>query len=232
MALNISGEPVLIGASFKDWLIQNEIFQSLDDLEGISIENAPYGLSGISYKFKDELGQNLYEVACHKLNDGLTYLQEVQERYDINDSNLIDPTAYSITLTYNDNFGLTKRGNFAFVYNKLLTCVKHLIDTKKVDMLSFSGYVDAMDITYDRLLKQFRKTNNPNYTFYPVTNYRNISEAFILKHPLESQQNLRTIIKQATETKDSGIQDIRIEKAIERQRRAAKQTTTQARGSS
>lgn len=82
----------------------------------------------------------------------------------------------------NWSFDKTGRGNFAFVYGKLMTCVIDFLITRDVEapFIVFSGFSKDMELIYKRLMDRLNN-EYPDYTYYPYSDGLYISSRAIEK---------------------------------------------------
>lgn len=116
------------------------------------------------FTFKDpRLSDILYTITAFK---NIKYLFGEYKLY-----------SWKIMLTANDETGVTGAGNFGFVYNKLISCIKYVIDNREVQMLSFAGAEPGMDLVYSKFMHKYLNDNSdPRMKFVQLDDTNWISQ--------------------------------------------------------
>lgn len=137
--------------------------------DGVSMDGVQFDRDGglYSYYFEDESG-NPYTVVFEDV--GYTHKDfEILADLDHNPFRHHPIAVYELVLGAGESKTKpTGRGNFGFVYSKLLAITKHFIDTVEPDGLFFEGDTPGMDAVYAKMIKRFQKSSDPSYRFRHV----------------------------------------------------------------
>ena len=93
-----------------------------------------------------------------------------------------NPQKVSIQLLIDDNnrYAKTGKGNFAYVYSRLATCLIDYLKNKRnnPEFIAFSGYTTDMDSVYNKILNRLAK-KYPNIAYHPYAPSLYISQTAI-----------------------------------------------------
>lgn len=164
-----------------------EMFEKLG-MEGISKREDE---EGTYYKFSDKNGSYLVTISNYQIPIA-KYFPGSDNR-NLSVANLI--------LQHGYNYGTTGKGNFGYVYNKMISSIKDFLDNNNIDIIHFYGFEDHMNRIYQRMLDQFAKTGNPNYIFHQISEEDYIKEQSLRSLPIEIQNKIEGKIASAKEQK-------------------------------
>jgi hypothetical protein len=124
------------------------------------------------YNFSDPRHDSDYIVEFHT--------KRYYNHYDVN--GLDNAQVVDIVLKIDDynRFAATGKGNFAFVYSRLMTCVVDYFHTRGNDqeLVQFSGYSTDMDSVYNKIIDRLAK-KYPDRVYYPYRKSMYISKSTI-----------------------------------------------------
>jgi hypothetical protein len=124
------------------------------------------------YNFSDPRHDADYIVEFHT--------KRYYNHYDVN--GLDNAQVVDIVLKIDDynRFAATGKGNFAFVYSRLMTCVVDYFHTRGNDqeLVQFSGYSTDMDSVYNKIIDRLAK-KYPDRVYYPYRKSMYISKSTI-----------------------------------------------------
>lgn len=196
----------------------DEMFQDLG-LEGIQkkVKGA-----NIFYQFEDK--GLVYQVDALSANNDYFLNEKLAKVVPMKSFSGVMVNAYSPYLTWfkkgesssDDSLNVSKVGNFGFVYNKLLSSIKDLIENHKVDLLKFEGYTAGMDSVYYKMIQRFRSMGEPKFFFHPVGNNEWISQQFISTQNIMIKRAFDKIIAQEENKHQNFIKRIKAQRNRER----------------
>lgn len=124
------------------------------------------------YNFSDPRHDSDYIVEFHT--------KRYYNHYNVN--GLDNAQVVDIVLKIDDynRFAATGKGNFAFVYSRLMTCVVDYFHTRGNDqeLVQFSGYSTDMDSVYNKIIDRLAK-KYPDRVYYPYRKSMYISKSTI-----------------------------------------------------
>ena len=140
----------------------------LSNMDGVDVS---VGSRNFSYKFKDPNFGVVYTVYINEasayINDFRFKLDPVYDHVTTNDPGR---KSYSLGLrTDNINpYEKTEKGNFGFVYGKLMACVIDFFVTRntKVLFLQFTGMTQDMELVYKRIMDRLN-AEYPSMAMHP-----------------------------------------------------------------
>jgi len=173
----------------------------------------------LTYKFMDPRHEDvIYRVAFREESTphGLTYSREILA---VNPGKTI-----GIGLTHQkiNNAGFprhskTGKGNFAFIYSKLMACVIDFFATRDNNppFVTFSGYTKDMDSVYEKIMERLNK-KYPSKAYFPYSGGVYVSSDTV--YNIEDQGVKMGILNKIS--KQSGLNKAEIEriKAVKRSR--------------
>jgi hypothetical protein len=193
--------------------VANPSDTDLGDME-VVIEDGDY-----TYKFMDPRHEDIiYRVAFMKESTptGLTYSREILA------VNPGQTTSIGLTHQKINNAGFprhskTGKGNFAFIYSKLMACVIDYFDAEENNppFVTFSGYTKDMDSVYEKIMERLNK-KYPSKAYFPYSSGVYVSSDAVYK--IEDQSVKMGILNKIS--KQSGLNKAEIEriKAVKRSR--------------
>lgn len=135
--------------------------------EGVEKKKGKYG---INYTFKSPDG-DLYEVDINYADyiDLGNYFFEKYGIHSLNHDDIgLDFNNGNISLDGPEGYGLTDKGNWSFVYNKLIGCVIDAVNNENMAVFDFSGYIAGMDLIYLKMMNKFNKLLPENLKFIQI----------------------------------------------------------------
>lgn len=167
----ITEDPNHFNEAFAKHLLNEILDPNVTDLGDIEVSVSDSG-SRTTYNFSDPRHDSDYivEFSTKRYNN----------LYDVN--GLDNAMAVDIVLKIDDynRFAATGKGNFAFVYSRLMTCVVDYFHTRGNDQefVHFSGYSTDMDSVYNKIIDRLAK-KYPDRVYYPYRDGMYISKSTI-----------------------------------------------------
>jgi len=135
----------------------------LTSMDGVEVNTAG---NSVTYKFKDPNVPDLvytvdfaalpFSMVDYRLNMDPVYTHLKMANRDRSSYTLALKSESIDTSAEYRPFSKTGRGNFGFVYGKLMACAIDFFVTRgiKVLFMQFSGYTDDMELVYNRILRR------------------------------------------------------------------------------
>jgi hypothetical protein len=193
--------------------VANPSDTDLGDME-VGVEDGDF-----LYKFIDPRHDDvIYRVAFMKESTphGLTYSREILA---VNPGKTISIglTHQKINETGFERHSKTGKGNFAFIYSKLMACVIDYFATRgnNPPFVTFSGYTRDMDSVYEKIMERLNK-KYPGKAYFPYSTGVYVSSDTV--YQIEDQSVKMGILNKIS--KQSGLNKAEIEriKAVKRSR--------------
>lgn len=167
----ITEDPNHFNEAFAKHLLNEILDPNVTDLGDIEVSVSDSG-SRTTYNFSDPRHDSDYIVEFN-----------TKRYYNHHDVNGLDNAwTVDIVLKIDDynRFAATGKGNFAFVYSRLMTCVVDYFHTRGNDQefVHFSGYSTDMDSVYNKIIDRLAK-KYPDRVYYPYRDGMYISKSTI-----------------------------------------------------
>ena len=142
----------------------------LSNMDGVDVSAQPYS-DEVFYVFEDPNLRGIkYAVTFRYASDRTTdYLLQHDPVYRHIAWNTYGRKSYTLDLVTEDSlYEKTGKGNFGFVYGKLMACVIDFFVTRKtkVLLLQFSGYTKDMELVYKRIMDRLN-AEYPSMAMHP-----------------------------------------------------------------
>ena len=178
----------------------------LTNMDGVEVNS--HG-ADITYSFKDP---NFPDLSYNVVFEAIEPQSYCPHYRDIR--RVVDENSYGIDLRvmHKDSpfwtFEKTGKGNFGFVYGKLMACVIDFFLTKNIEapFVMFSGYTKDMERIYKRIMNRLND-EYPAFAYYPYNDDLYISAQAIEKLEDENVKNeIFDMIKSNSKQKDAKLE--------------------------
>lgn len=210
------GKNTLRELSMKLSVISEVANPKLSNMDGVNVSEK--GTGNILYEFIDpDFPDTLYSVSFMKSHNFLDYRLGSDPAYIHLKMYNKDRVSYTLVLKSEDisdtnedsnPYSKTGKGNFGFVYGKLMACAVDFFVTRgtKVLFMQFSGYTKDMELVYKRIMDRLNAEypsmamrpyepeqlpDHLNHIYVSLSAIDNIRDVAYRKMALDNTQGLR-----------------------------------------